>query len=204
MSMPRTLFWLPVLGILSAVVVLAACGGSGGPELPDTAAASVVDYLEEVDYQNNDDWKLFPGSTKKYEGRDPHGMLLTTYVNPAAFEAIEDDATTPSGSIIVKENYMPDGNLAATTIMYKKSGLQSRPQRLVLAQGTDRRHRGKGRYGTGLPGLPCRAPGTTSGAHSQGANESIVSFLPGIGPRKDAERYLRVSLFGVRHPRSRD
>jgi predicted small lipoprotein YifL len=122
MSMPRTLFWLPVLGILSAVVVLAACGGSGGPELPDTAAASVVDYLEEVDYQNNDDWELFPGSTKKYEGRDPHGMLLTTYVNPAAFEAIEDDATTPSGAIIVKENYMPDGNLAATTVMYKKSG----------------------------------------------------------------------------------
>ena len=28
----------------------------------------------------------------------------------------------PSGAIIVKENYTPAGELAATTVMYKKSG----------------------------------------------------------------------------------
>ena len=45
MIVPRTLFWLPALGILSAVLVLAACGGSSEPELPDTTAASVIAYL---------------------------------------------------------------------------------------------------------------------------------------------------------------
>ena len=90
--------------------------------MPETTSGSVLAYLEEVDYQNNDEWKLFPGSTEKYPGTDPHGMLLTTYVNPAAFEAIEDGATTPSGSIIIKENYSPEGNFGAITVMYKKSG----------------------------------------------------------------------------------
>ena len=122
MSAPLKLFWLPALSILSVVLVLAACGGSEEADLPGTDSASLMAYLEDVDYQNNDEWKLFPGSTEKYEGRDPHGMLLTTYVNPAALEAIEDDAITPSGSILVKENFMPDGTLAATTVMYKQSG----------------------------------------------------------------------------------
>ena len=122
MSILRKLFWLPVLGLLSLVVVLVACGGADAPELPDTTAASVIAYLEEVDYQSNEDWQLFPGSTENYPGTDPHGMLLTTYVNTAAFEAIEAGDTTPSGSILVKENYTQDGTLDATTVMYKVSG----------------------------------------------------------------------------------
>ena len=122
MRKPKVLFWVPVLGILAVILVMAACAGSDEVELPDTSSDSLLAYLEEVDYQNNDDWKLFPGSTEKYPGTDPHGMLLTTYVNPAAFEAIESEETTPSGSIIVKENYTAAGDLAATTVMYKKSG----------------------------------------------------------------------------------
>ena len=123
MPIRRRFFWLPALGILSAVLVLAACGGSDGPELPATTSASVLAYLEEVDYQNNDDWKLWPGVGEKYQGSDPHGMLLTTYLSPSAFEAVEEDAAVmPDGAIIVKENYTPEGNLAANTVMYKKSG----------------------------------------------------------------------------------
>ena len=122
MRKPKVLFWVPVLGILAVILVMAACAGSDEVELPDTSSDSLLAYLEEVDYRNNDDWKLFPGSTEKYPGTDPHGMLLTTYVNPAAFDAIESEETTPSGSIIVKENYTGAGDLAATTVMYKKSG----------------------------------------------------------------------------------
>ncbi len=120
MPIPWRLFWLPALGILSVVLVLAACGGSSEPDLPDTTAASVLDYLEEVDYQNNEDWKLWPGTTEKYQGEDPHGAMLTTRLNPAAFDAIGE--VMPSGAIIVKENYSPAGELAATTVMYKMSG----------------------------------------------------------------------------------
>ena len=134
MPIPRILFWLSALGILSVALLLAACGSSSAPELPDTTSASVLTYLEEVDYRNNDDWKLWPGTGEKYQGGDPHGMLLTTYLNPAAFEAVQKDTTTPDGSIIVKdtttpdgsiivkENYTPAGDHAANTVMYKKSG----------------------------------------------------------------------------------
>ncbi len=115
-------YWLSVLGILSVALLLVACGSSSKPELPDTTYASVLTYLEEVDYRNNDDWKLWPGTGEKYQGGDLHGMLLTTYLNPAAFEAIQKNATTPHGSIIVKENYTPAGDHAANTVMYKKSG----------------------------------------------------------------------------------
>ena len=121
-GMQRMLFWVPVVGIVAMVLILAACTGSDGPDLPDTTSDSLLAYLEEVDYQNNNEWKLFPGSTEKYAGTDPHGMLLTTYVNPAAFEAIEAGGTTPPGSILVKENYTPEGVLAATTTMYKSEG----------------------------------------------------------------------------------
>ena len=119
MTVSWKVFWLPAMAILSVVLALAACG-SGEPELPGTTAASVLAYLDEADYRNSDDWNLWPGTTEKYQGDDPHGAQLTTRLNPAAFGAI--GGTMPSGAIIVKENYTPAGELAATTVMYKKSG----------------------------------------------------------------------------------
>jgi len=75
-------------------------------------------YLDEVDYQAN--WSLWPDSTEKYPGEDPHGALLTIRMNTAAFDAV--GGTMPNGAIIVKENYSPAGDLGATTVMYKKAG----------------------------------------------------------------------------------
>jgi len=50
-------------------------------------------------------------------------MLLTTYLNEAALGAVENQSgTMPEGSIVVKENYMPDKTLAAVTVMYKVAG----------------------------------------------------------------------------------
>jgi hypothetical protein len=47
-------------------------------------------------------------------------MLLTTYVNATALAAITGGARVmPVGALVVKENYMPDGMLAAVTVMYK-------------------------------------------------------------------------------------
>ena len=120
--MPAPRIWLfpAVFGLFAGVLALAACGGSSEPELPDPTAASVLAYLSEVGYQDNADWKLWPGTTEKYQGEDPHGAKLTTRLNPAAFGAI--NGTMPNGAFIVKENYTPAGELAASTIMYKSSG----------------------------------------------------------------------------------
>ena len=121
MNVRRSRFLIPVLVLMLGAMALAACGESDGPELPDTTAASVIAYLDEVDYQES--WELWPGLGEKVEGGEPHGMLLTTYLNPIALKAFNDKAgTMPDGAIIVKENYTPDGTLAANTVMYKKSG----------------------------------------------------------------------------------
>ncbi len=87
-------------------VGLAACGGSSEPELPDTTAASVIANLEEADYAES--WESWPGLGEKYEGGDPHGILLTTYLNPAAYDALDGkEGVIPNGAIIVKENTLP-------------------------------------------------------------------------------------------------
>ena len=90
-------------------------------QLPDTTAAALWAYLQKVEYRNN--WELWPEKGELYQGQEPHGMLLTTYVNPAAYDALMNKAgSLPDKAIIVKENYMPDSTLAAITTMYKVAG----------------------------------------------------------------------------------
>ena len=57
---------ITLLALMVIAVGLAACGGASEPELPDTTAASVVAYLDEVDYTES--WELWPGLGEKYEG----------------------------------------------------------------------------------------------------------------------------------------
>lgn len=65
-------------------------------------------------------WNLWPGKEKLYPGQHPHGAFLTTYVSPLAFYAIQDHAgQIPDTAFIVKENYSPEKQLAAVTVMYK-------------------------------------------------------------------------------------
>ena len=88
--------------------------------LPDTTAQAVWAYLQEASYQS---WELWPEKGELYEGTEPHGMLLTTYLNGAAHEALTTGSgPMPNGAIIVKENYRPDSTLAAVTVMYSAEG----------------------------------------------------------------------------------
>ena len=88
---------------------------------PDTTGAAMWAYLQEVGYQSN--WQPWPGKGELYSGQEPHGMLLTTYLNDVAAGALTAQAgSMPEGAIVVKENYMPDSSLAAVTVMYKRSG----------------------------------------------------------------------------------
>ena len=82
-------------------------------------AANLWQKLQDADYQNN--WILVPGKGELYAGQGPHGMLLTTYLNEAAFNTLESKpGAFPDGAILVKENYMPDKTLAAITVMVKE------------------------------------------------------------------------------------
>ncbi len=88
---------------------------------PDTTGASVWAHITESDYSNA--WTLWPEKGELYTGQQPHGALLTTYLNDIALSALESDAgTMPEGAVIVKENYMPNSELAAVTVMVKVKG----------------------------------------------------------------------------------
>jgi hypothetical protein len=124
---------LPTL--VAAALLAAGCGGEAADQpasdaspapapaaqvsLPDTTADAVWAMLTQADFQNS--WSLWPGMGELYTGNEPHGMLLTTYMNDVALAAFEARAgTMPVGAVLVKENYMPDSTLAATTVMVKR------------------------------------------------------------------------------------
>jgi hypothetical protein len=88
---------------------------------PSKMASDLWNKIQGDKYQDN--WKLWPGKGKFYKGTEPHGMLLTTYLNEAAYEAVEKkEKELPNGSIVIKENYMPDKTLGAITVMQKIEG----------------------------------------------------------------------------------
>jgi len=84
-------------------------------------ANELWDKMMNENYQKN--WKMWPGKEAFYEGKEQHGAFLTTYVNAAAHEAIvKTEGKMPPGAIIIKENYLPDKNIASITVMYKIEG----------------------------------------------------------------------------------
>lgn len=101
---------------------------------PDTTAAALWAHLEEEAYR--DSWQLWPGTDPLYAGTEPHGMLLTTYANSTAYDALVAGqvANLPPGSIIVKENWMPDSTFDASTVMYKVDGYNPDHQDWLFAK----------------------------------------------------------------------
>jgi len=65
------------------------------------------------------EWDKWPGKGEMYPGKEPHGALLTTYVNKTALDSIKKAKGMAEDSIIVKENYDSGKKLNAVTVMYK-------------------------------------------------------------------------------------
>jgi hypothetical protein len=88
--------------------------------LPGPDAAKLYEYI--MKSKPYADWQLFPGKGRMYEGKQPHGAFLTTYVNSEANFSIKDKKGMADDSIIVKENYTADKKLNSVTVMYKIKG----------------------------------------------------------------------------------
>lgn len=107
-----------MLAVVAAAGVMVGATAYAG--MPGADADKLHEYLtKEKPYTH---WKLWPGKGKLYKGTEPHGALLTTYVNDVALKSIKAKKGLNDGAIIVKENYMPDKKLAAVTVMYKVKG----------------------------------------------------------------------------------
>jgi hypothetical protein len=113
---------LTIIAVVCGVLVGSwALAVAGEVALPKADGKAVYDYITKTNpYQQ---WALYPGKGKLYKGQHPHGALLTTYVSGNAETAIKARVGQfPDGSIIVKENYMPDKTLGAVTVMYRVNG----------------------------------------------------------------------------------
>ncbi len=114
-----------VLAAGIALVAAAACSSVAVRTSPGNVSGEALwNALQSQKYAQT--WNLWPGKPKLYKGREPHGALLTTYVNGPAYEAIlSRQGRMPAGAIVVKENYKPDRTLAAITVMWKVPGYNS-------------------------------------------------------------------------------
>lgn len=111
------------LVLLLAGLSAVPCAVSAGPvpKDPDPDGAAVWDHLKSRDYART--FSLWPGKKRYSRGTEPHGALLTTYVNGKALEGIRAKrGTLPDGSIVLKENHTPEKKLEAITVMYKVRG----------------------------------------------------------------------------------
>jgi hypothetical protein len=87
---------------------------------PGPDAEKLSTYI--IRYKPYTAWQLWPGKGRLYPGREPHGSLLTTFVNETAYYSIRDKKGMADGSIIAKENYAADRKFVALTVMYKIRG----------------------------------------------------------------------------------
>ncbi len=110
---------------------------------PGPDAERLNEYI--VKYYPYRSWDLWPGKGRLYQGTEPHGALLTTFVNNRAYFSAKDKEGMADRSIIVKENYTADKRFVALSVMYKIKGYnpaagdwfwaQYSPDGKVLASG---------------------------------------------------------------------
>ena len=76
--------------------------------------------LQEAQYAEN--WETLPDRDRLYQGTEPHGAWLSTFLNPVAMEALASQpGQLPVGATIVKENYDENQELAGITVMQKQA-----------------------------------------------------------------------------------
>ena len=95
--------------------------------------ASVWDYLKKQAYAKN--WKMWPGTTPMYQGPEPHGAFLTTYVNDVALKSIGGKkGKFADGAIIAQDNFSKDKKLKFISVMYKVKGYNAKEEDWFWAQ----------------------------------------------------------------------
>ena len=77
--------------------------------MPGPNAEKLNEYI--VRYDPYIAWELWPKKGKLYKGTEPHGSLLTTFINNTAHFSIKKKKGMEDGSIIAKENYTAEKNL---------------------------------------------------------------------------------------------
>jgi hypothetical protein len=109
---------------LILVIGVFGCGQKEAEETPAKAPAKAPEVITAAGLwkmigqdKPYTDYAFWPGVEGIMDGKSPHGALIRTFVNDGALSPGAD--AYPYGSVIIKENYMPDSTLAKLTVMYK-------------------------------------------------------------------------------------
>jgi hypothetical protein len=115
----KLLFFACVFGLVSLVVLGCAQQEEEAAFTTETvnAADLYVMFTQDSPYT---EWGFWPDVEGLRVGQAPHGAFIKNFVNEKAM--MPSGTAYPYGSLIVKENYMPDTTLAKLTIMYKVKG----------------------------------------------------------------------------------
>ena len=108
-----------VLG--TAFLLTGASAVSENSYFPDANGAALWGYINGAgNYQG---YRYWPGKEGYTKGREPHGAILRTFINPQAYLDIQSGKTEFSpGAIIVKEGYTSTFQPTMTVVMYKVKG----------------------------------------------------------------------------------
>jgi hypothetical protein len=105
---------LVLSGMLFAQAKKAATPG------PAANGKAVWDFIQKEKYQS---WKMWPGTDPQYQGPEPHGSFLTTYVNQVAIDSIKaKKGKFADSAMIVQDNFGKDKKLKFIDVMYKVKG----------------------------------------------------------------------------------
>ena len=107
-----------VVGVFGLFHLTQEAGAQSGTRTQKQTHYEVLwNWLQQHDYRK---WNGADGQPPDFQpGESPHGALIKTYVSKHAARDLKD---LPNGSVIVKENYMPDKKLAAITVMQRAKG----------------------------------------------------------------------------------
>lgn len=168
----------PLLLSVGLALSLGACAVYRTQPVPTdrVSAATLWASLESQKYRET--WKLWPGTSALYPGKEPHGALLTTYVNDVAMAGIQGArGTMGAGALVVKENYAPDRTLAATTVMWKIRGYNPSGGDWFWAKyGSDGRSQAEGKV-EGC--LACHGRAAANDYLFSGSIQAVPSSAPG-------------------------
>lgn len=117
MTKPMLLSVLSAL-MLSLLLPAPSAEAQSGTRVGKQAHYDVLwPWLQRNNYQR---WNGSDGRAPDFQkGESPHGALIKTYVSPHTATNLED---LPNGSVVVKENYSPDKELMAITVMHRSKG----------------------------------------------------------------------------------
>ncbi len=99
--------------VIALVVVIAGCA-----TLPAADAGGLWQHIA-VD-SSYTEWAAWPGMDGFLDSGAPHGNEVKIFVNDVA--AGSSTESMKNGAMVIKENYTPDRELAAVTVMYKVDG----------------------------------------------------------------------------------